>query len=250
MPPGKGIALIIVFFLTSVVSVVTGSTSLITVPVMISFAIEPHAAIATNMLALTFMSVGGALPFARRKIIALNRLPALIALTLPGSALGAAAMLRVPDTALEIILACAMIGVALFSIFDSRNRTEVHRTASRMVSGLGYVVSFLLAIYGGFFSGGYVTMLTAAFVALLGMSLLEAIATTKVMNVFSSAVATAIFAAQGVLDWKLGLILGITMFLGALIGARITLSLSAVWLRRIFLAAVVALAAKMLMTAL
>jgi len=119
-----------------------------------------------------------------------------------------------------------------------------------MVSGLGYVVSFLLAIYGGFFSGGYVTMLTAAFVVLLGMSFLEAIATTKVMNVFSSAVATAVFAAQGVLDWKLGFILGIAMFLGALLGARITLLLSAVWLRRIFLAAVVALAAKMLMTAL
>jgi len=52
-----------------------------------------------------------------------------------------------------------------------------------------------------------------------------------------------------VLDWKLGIILGIAMFLGALLGARITLLLSAVWLRRIFLAAVVALAAKMLMTA-
>ena len=232
------------------VSVVTGSTSLITVPVMISFAIEPHAAIATNMLALTLMSVGGALPFARRKIIARNRLPALIALTLLGSALGAAAMLRVPAIALKIILASAMIGVVLFSILHSRNDIEVQAGASRMVSGLGYVVSFLLAIYGGFFSGGYVTMLTAAFVVLLGMSFLEAIATTKVMNIFSSAVATAIFAAQGVLDWKLGFILGIAMFLGALIGARITLLLSAVWLRRISLAAVVALAAKMLMTAL
>ena len=250
MAAGKWIALITVFFLTSVVSVVTGSTSLITVPVMISFAIEPHAAIATNMLALTFMSVGGALPFARRKIIFVNRLPALIALTLLGSALGATAMLRVPGTALQIILAGAMIGVVLFSILHSRNGSEAHAAASGIGSGLGYGVSFLLAIYGGFFSGGYVTMLTAAFVVLLGMSFLEAIATTKVMNVFSSAVATAIFAAQGVLDWKLGFILGIAMFLGALIGARITLLLSAVWLRRIFLAAVVGLAAKMLMTAL
>jgi len=136
-------------------------------------------------------------------------------------------------------------------ILHSRNRLEVHAATSGMVSRLGYVVSFLLAIYGGFFSGGYVTMLTAAFVVLLGMSFLEAIATTKVMNVFSSAVATAVFAAQGVLDWKLGFILGIAMFLGALLGARITLLLSAVWLRRIFLAAVVvALAAKMLVTVL
>lgn len=153
MPPGKWTALITVFFLTILVSVLTGSTSLITVPVMISFGIEPHAAIATNTLALTFVSVGGALLFARRNIITLNRLPALIALALLGSALGAAAMLRVPGTTLEILPARGSAS-PLFSIFDSRNGREVHAAASGMVSGLGYVVSFLLAIYGGFFSGG------------------------------------------------------------------------------------------------
>jgi uncharacterized membrane protein YfcA len=40
------------------------------------------------------------------------------------------------------------------------------------------------------------------------------------------------------------------MFLGGLVGARLTLWLSAVWLRRIFIVAVVALAAKMLISAL
>ena len=35
------IALIIIFFVTSVVGVVTGGNSLITVPVMLSFGIEP-----------------------------------------------------------------------------------------------------------------------------------------------------------------------------------------------------------------
>jgi hypothetical protein len=55
--------LIAVFFFTSVVSVVTGSTSLITVAVMIALGIEANVAVATNMLALSFMSVGGSLPF-------------------------------------------------------------------------------------------------------------------------------------------------------------------------------------------
>jgi hypothetical protein len=62
--PEKLSILIGAFFLTSVVSAVTGSTSLITVPVMIALGIEPHVAIATNMLALTFMSAGASLPFA------------------------------------------------------------------------------------------------------------------------------------------------------------------------------------------
>ena len=39
-----------------------GRTSLITVPVMLQFGIEPHVAVATNMLALIFLSLGGTLP--------------------------------------------------------------------------------------------------------------------------------------------------------------------------------------------
>jgi hypothetical protein len=58
----KLLTLFVIFFLTTLVSVGTGSTSLIAVPTMIAFGMEPHIAIATNMLALTFMSAGGSLP--------------------------------------------------------------------------------------------------------------------------------------------------------------------------------------------
>jgi hypothetical protein len=66
-----------------------------------------------------------------------------------------------------------------------------------------------------------------------------------VVNVFSSAVATLIFAWHGVVDYKLGVILGATMFVGALAGGHITMRINPVWLRRIFVVAVIALAANM-----
>jgi len=89
-------------------------------------------------------------------------------------------------------------------------------------------------------------MLTAAFVLLFGMTFLQAVATTKVINVFSSGVATVVFVWRGVVDLKVGIILGVSMFLGALLGARIALFLRTVWLRRIFVAAVLGLAVRML----
>jgi uncharacterized membrane protein YfcA len=67
-----------VFFVASGVSVVTGSTSVITVPVMFQFGIDPRMAVATNMFALTFMSVGGTLPFLRGNALNRRRLPGLI----------------------------------------------------------------------------------------------------------------------------------------------------------------------------
>jgi hypothetical protein len=244
----KLLTLIVVFFLTSVISVVTGSTSLITVPVMIALGIEAHVAIATNMLALTFMSAGGSLPFIGRGVLSGSRLLPSIVLTIIGSGLGAFLLLSIPLKALQITIAVSMIGVAILSLLNKNlGQTSHDAPTSRLGVIAGYAATFLLAIYGGFFSGGYVTMLTAAFVLLFGMTFLQAVATTKVINVFSSGVATLLFIWRGVVDLKLGIILGISMFLGALLGARIALFLSTVWLRRIFIAAVVGLAVKLLL---
>jgi hypothetical protein len=244
----KLLTLIVVFFLTSVISVVTGSTSLITVPVMIALGIEAHVAIATNMLALTFMSAGGSLPFIGRGVLSRSRLLPSIVLTIIGSGLGAFLLLSIPLKALQITIAVSMIGVAILSLLNKNlGQTSHDAPTSRLGVIAGYAATFLLAIYGGFFSGGYVTMLTAAFVLLFGMTFLQAVATTKVINVFSSGVATLLFIWRGVVDLKLGIILGISMFLGALLGARIALFLSTVWLRRIFIAAVVGLAVKLLL---
>jgi hypothetical protein len=57
-----------------------------------------------------------------------------------------------------------------------------------------------------------------------------------------------VFVRRGIVDVKLGIILGLTMFIGALLGGRIALVLSAVWLRRIFIVAVIGLATRMLLT--
>ncbi len=215
---------------------------------MIALGIEARVAVATNMLALTFMSMGGSLPFLGKGVLSRSRLLPSIVLTIIGSSVGAFLLLAVPLKALQITIAMAMIAVAIFSLLNKNLGQASHDfPASGFGVVSGYAATFLLAIYGGFFSGGYVTMLTAAFVVFFGMTFLQAVATTKIINVFSSGVATLVFIWRGVVDLKLGIILGASMFLSALLGSRIALFLSAVWLRRIFIAAVLGLALKLLL---
>jgi uncharacterized membrane protein YfcA len=245
-------ALIALFFVTSVIGVVTGSNSLITVPAMYQFGIDPRVAIATNMFGLTFMSVGGALPFLSRGTIDRRRLPLLVALTIVGSALGALIVLVVSSRAMPLVISISMLAVAIFSVSHrpgARDRAAAERpaTPSRAAEMAAYAATFALGIYGGFFSGGYVTLLTAAFVALFRMTFVEAVSTTKVINVFSSLIATCIFMARGLVDYKLGLIIAVVMFAGAFVGARVALGLNETYLRRIFLGTVIALALKILL---
>jgi hypothetical protein len=240
--------LVLLFFLTSVVGVVTGSNSLITVPAMFQFGIDAKVAVATNMFGLTFMAVGGTLPFLGKGVIDRGRLPWLILLTMAGSALGALLVLVVPGKAMPLIISISMIGVAIFSL-ARRNAGVIPPplAPTRAAELTGYALTFALGIYGGFFSGGYVTMLTAAYVALFRRTFVEAVSTTKIINVFSSLIATLVFMWRGLVDYKLGVLLGVSMFLGAFVGARVTLKLNNIWLRRIFLATVIILASKILL---
>lgn len=130
-----------------------------------------------------------------------------------------------------------MIGVAMFTLIWRDIALSATPVSPTREMG-GYVTTFWLAIYGGFFSGGHVTLLTTAFVFLFGMTLLQSIATRKVVNIFSSVVAVLIFAWRGVVKYKLGAILGVTMFIGAMIGGHATMKISPVWLRRVFIAVV------------
>jgi hypothetical protein len=111
---------------------------------------------------------------------------------------------------------------------------------------LTFVLAFLLGVYGGLYSGGYVTVLTSVLVAFYGMSFTEAIASTKVINIFSSLIATAVFMWQGLVDYRLGIFLSVAMFAGAYAGAHFATKMNDIWLRRIFIAAVILLAVKTL----
>jgi len=215
---------------------------------MISLGIEPHVAIATNMLALTFMSIGGSLPFVRHGVVVRTYLPLSIFLTVIGSAFGAFVLLEIPVRTLQLSIAGSMIAVAMFVLAkgDLGIATNPIPVSQRSVWS-GYLLTFLLAVYGGFFSGGYVTMLTVTYVALFGMSFLQSVATTKIINIVSSGVATVVFVYRGALDVKLGMLLGFAMFFGAVLGSRIALALNPVWLRRIFIFTVLGFAIKLLL---
>ena len=240
------VILIIVFFLTAVVGVVTGSNSLIAVPVMFQAGIEPKVAVATNMFGLLFMSVGGTIPFLRQDKIDVRRISPLIAITVIGSALGAAIVGLITGEAIKLIVSIAMIAVVMFTLVRRKSGIEKPAAVSTAAFFLTLVLTFLLGIYGGLFSGGYVTVLTAVLVAFFGMTYSESVASTKLINVFSSGIATIVFMWQGLVDYKLGVILGLTMFVGAYIGAHYATKLNDVWIRRIFLTTVLLLAVKML----
>src|SRR4051794_2541528 len=120
--------LIIVFFLTTVIGVVTGSNSLIAVPVMFQVGIDEKVAVATNMFGLTFMSVGATIPFVRRGMIDYRKVSPLVVLTIISSALGAVLVGWITNQSLRLIVSIAMIAVGVFILLRRGNSKEGSKT--------------------------------------------------------------------------------------------------------------------------
>lgn len=238
--------LVAVFFVTCAVGVVTGSNSLVNVPMMFQFGIEPRVAVATNMFGLTFWSIGSVLPFLGKNVVDKRRMPWLLTLTIAGSAIGAGLVGLISSATMPVIVSISMFAVVIFTIVYRDAGVAKIETTTGAAKFLTYFFTFFVGIYGGLFSGGYSTIMTAVFVSLAGMTFTEAIVNTKFINIFSSAIATAIFAWQGLIDYRLGAVLAVTMFASAYFGAKFVTKLSDVWLRRIFLTSVIVLAAKIL----
>jgi uncharacterized membrane protein YfcA len=194
------ILMALLFFATSVVGVVTGSNSLITVPVMFQFGIDEKVAVATNMFGLTFMAIGGSIPFVRQGTIKFGKLTPLVVLTIAGSAIGALLVGLITNQSIKLIVSIGMIVMIVFTLVrrkGARNAEGIPFAEKHSARAITYVLTFLLAIYGGLYSGGYVTVLTAALVTFAAMSFTESVAATKFINVFSSGIATLIFLWQG-----------------------------------------------------
>ncbi|HIK37259.1 MAG: sulfite exporter TauE/SafE family protein [Geminocystis sp.] len=240
------IILVTIFFITAFVGVVTGSNSLITVPVMLQFGIEPAVAIATNMFGLIFLSIGGVIPFLKTGFMRRKDIPLLTTLTLFGSLLGAILVLIVPPKQFPFLISLFLIAITVFSIFNSsgKNHKTYPKTVSAVSKNIAYLLTFLLGIYGGFYSGGYVTTLTACYVGFLGMTFVEAVAVTKLLNVFSSLIATVVFMVKGLIDYPLAIVLSITMFCGAYLGGKFAIKMNEIFLKKLFITVVIALAIK------
>lgn len=253
---------------------------MITVPVMFQFGVDEKVAVATNMFGLTFMAIGGTIPFLRQGMIEYRKISPLVILTIISSAIGAALVGLLTNESVKLMVSVAMIAVAVFILLNRDSGVKASSNSSRFdhpdhpgrsgrpsferrgakrppllkqegslmspAKALVFFLTFLLGIYGGLYSGGYVTMLTAVYVAFFGMTFTEAVASTKFINVFSSSIATIIFMWQGLVDYKLGAILAVTMFVGAYAGAHYVTKLNDIWIKRIFLATVFLLAIKTL----
>ena len=228
---------------TGAIGAITGGNSLINVPLMITVGMSPRQAVATNMFAVTFMTISATARFARAGMLKNRLLIPLGAITFATSALGALIAVKLPETVVKLVVGVSMAALVIF-IAIQRGANPPPPTRGRRVAGL--VGTTLLGVYGGFFSGGYTTLMTVLCVVCFSLTMMESVAITKPVNLISCLAASLVFFAGGLVDLRIGLPLAAANLVGGWVGAHFALKGGDRFVRALFLLTVAALAAKLL----
>src|SRR5687768_11393336 len=176
------VVLAAVALVASAVGAITGGNSLITVPTLLLLGVDPKTAVATNMLAITCQNGAAAGRFLReRALVPRHPTVGLVLGAIPTSIAGAYVALEISQETLRAIISIAMLAMAIFIAATPRFGAE-RRTSPPARRIAGYVLCSLWGVYGGLFSGGYTTVLTFACVTLFGVTLVESVALTKLVN--------------------------------------------------------------------
>jgi uncharacterized membrane protein YfcA len=240
------IVLALVGLASGFVDAVAGGGGLLTVPALVLAGLDPVAAVATNKLAGVFGTGSATLAFARAGKIEANMAPAALAACI-GGALGALALPYAPRAILSLALPFVLIAVALYFVL-SPNLGEGQRR--QRVSPVVYVSAFAPAIgfYDGAFGPGAGSFYLIALVALVGFSLIPAMAAGRLSNFGSNVGSLFVYALAGHIVAPAGLAMGVGAFVGARLGAASAIKAGAKLVRPLIITVSCAMALK-LMTA-
>jgi uncharacterized membrane protein YfcA len=165
---------------------------------------------------------------------------------LAGSLAGAALVLVVPPARLRPVVLVLLAGAALFAGLRRPGAVPRQRTAAPTApAATAAGIAVAIGAYDGFFGPGTGTFLIVAFVALLGDGMARASASAKVVNFASNLAAVALFAARGVVVWRLALPMALAQLAGGWIGAHLAVRRGDALVRRVVVAVTLALAAKL-----
>lgn len=244
MPPLAEYALLAAAgFLTSILNVLAGGGSFLTLPLLIFLGLPAAEANGTNRLGILAQNISAVWGFHRARVVEWRfglwtALPAVV-----GSVIGAWVSLQVGEMAFRRVLATLMLAMTFVTLADPRPHPARRGLPPWLLGALFLALGF----YGGFVQAG-IGFLLLAVTTWAGLDLVRGNA-VKVLNVLIvTIVAGLVFAASGKIRWDSGLALAAGSVVGGMVGVRITVRKGERFVRWVVVTALVVFAVRLWMS--
>ena len=225
-----------------VVNAMAGGGSLLTVALLNVFVGLPGlVANGTNRFGVLIQNASSVLSYRKQGIRGFKRAVAIIFPVTIGSLFGSLLVSSITDETFERIFGILMVPLLLVSLRPPKS------SGSEITwhPALTTLIFFGIGLYGGAFQAG-VGLLIVVALSKSGLDLVNANAVKVVVIFILTAIALPVFIFRGQVDWGFAVVLAFGFEIGGWIGARIAVRGGEKIIRPVLVAAVVALAGRMI----
>ncbi len=231
-------------FAAGVVNSMAGGGSLLTVPLLVTLGLPGTTANATNRIAVLVQSIVGAWRFRAEGVPGERGATHALVPLLIGAAAGALLVSRLPHETFERLFGVVMIAL-LVPLLRARQIGAAPAVARPWPPALATLAFLAIGVYGGAIQAGVGILLLLVLVR-AGHGLIEANSIKIVAVAAFTAVAVLVFLATAEVVWMPAIVLSLGTAAGADVGARLAVRGGERLVRPVLVAAVVALAGRML----
>ena len=228
---------ILIGFAAGFVDAIAGGGGLIALPGLFFLGFPPHLALGTNKLQSVFGTMSAAFSYIRHGDVVYKHLMLGGLITFSFSVLGTLSVLYIDPSWLKKIIPYALALVFFYVLFRGKI-FDTTRLAMFDLAAFYCIFGVLLGFYDGFFGPGTGSFWMFAFLHFVAFKTLNALATTKIMNIASNLGSICVFAVWGSIDYKIALIMAIGQILGGQLGAKVAIKKGSKIIRPFLLALV------------
>ena len=232
-------------FLAAFMNTVGGGGSLFSVPILTFLGLPITSANATSRVALLFQNIFAVGGFKSKGI----ELPWPYSLYLGlasvgGGVIGSVLASKVADEVFTKIFVGVMFLSVFLIIYDpfKSKEEEVLSTRSQVI---GSICFFFVGIYGGFVQAGIGFIVIAVLSLVNRFSLVKSNYVKVFAAIVYTGVSVVVFALEGKIIWVTGLVLSVGHAMGGWYASRWSVSAGEVWIKRVMIASIVAMAIKL-----
>ncbi len=237
---------IIIGLVSGFLNTVAGGGSLITLPILIFMGLPSNVANASNRIGIIFQSMSAVKGYQSKGISVYPYSLFLGVSALLGALLGAKIAVDMTGEVFNKILAVIMILVVLTIVFKPINKAGIlTEKMSAKNQFIGILIFFFLGIYGGFIQAGVGFLMIITLTSLNNFTLVKSNSAKVLVVLIYTSAAVAVFAYEGIINWKYGLMLAVGNSIGGWFASRWSVDKGDVWVKRFIFITVIALAIKL-----
>lgn len=208
-------------FVAGSINTLAGNGSVITLSILTELVGLPgNIANGTNRIGVLFNGIGGTWGFFQSRRLGLQGTRGMIISVVSGALLGGLIAIRISDAQFMMIFKFLMIGMLIVTLVRP-SRWLIEKKMSAIVpEWVTYIMYFILGVYGGVIQMGMGIFFLAVLVLLSRFPLIEANAIKVFVVTLYTVVMVVLFHYRGMVEWPIGLLMGVGQFAGGWITAK------------------------------